>query len=183
MAEIPERSWHALVVHPANRATHITDLIRKCGALAYWPCFEVRPLKWSPTFEGVIPGLVFVLQWQRGRWGPIVIDLGVQILRRSTGEPISIADADIQIIRHIEQQPRWPDARNRKGRHRDRRFKTGQNVRLLSDEFNRWPAGQVLDFEKDGTVRIEIPFMGAKRVMRVLPEQLAAEEIIQAALA
>jgi hypothetical protein len=175
-----------LVVHPANRATHITDLIRKCGALAYWPCFEVRPLKWSPTFEGVIPGLVFVLQWQRGRWGPIVADLGVQILRRATGELISIADADIQIIRHIEQQPLWPDVpsrssaetewQNRKGRHRDRRFKTGQKVRLLGDASDRWAAGQVLDFEKDGRVRIEIPFMGRMTLMRVLPEQLAAED-------
>ena len=177
-ARVEEPSWYMIVVR-MSRERDAVDSYRRRDIAAYWPSYESlvkTRLKLNGRFTrvqrriGMIPGYVFAQQHDDFGWLIDRIIGGIDIVRRSSGLPLMLDVADIDLIKKIENGLNAPSAPPvGKAVHQ---FKIGEKVRFVDDLYRRWPPGKITWLADEGRISVETNLMGQAVAVTVLSSQI-----------
>ena len=176
------RSWLALQVR-TGREQDAADWFKHARFFAYWPCYAKQINAGGPRHRGLslrrvryyalIPGYLFIAAREGSHADPApVISQAPGVfgyVRDASGYPMTLAEADIAVIRQIENGENLPP--NPKTAHR---FKVRDKVRFCDDILGRWPPGIIERLADDGRISVGVAVLG--RIVSVLayPHQIEA---------
>ena len=163
------QQWCMLLVEP-GKEQDARDSFHRYGVRAYWPNYysffrPTLPLR-ERRRRSVIPGYLFVPAppiWDIVERIPGVLNA---VLNYS-GDPATLKDADIDVIRSIEAGMNTPIP----GRTLHN-FKGGDKVGFIDDNTQRWPPGRFRGSSNDGRITVEIGVMGRLVPFVVFPHQI-----------
>jgi hypothetical protein len=168
--------WMLLTVR-MNHERNAVDSLRRAGLRAYYPSYEElaatrqvfagRPVR-RLRRVAIIPGHVLT-PLSSGIDELIDRTVGaIGVVRRDSGQVLTIDDLDVQVIRAIEAS----ESLKACGNVVEHTFKPGDKVRFLDDLTGRWPPGTVVRVARKGRIGVEVALMGRKVTIYSLPHQL-----------
>jgi transcription antitermination factor NusG len=166
------QQWCMLQVTPGMERD-ARDGFHRYGVRTYWPNYHsfLRPTlplreRRRTDYRSVIPGYLFVsappiwdIVWRIPGVGNAVLNF--------SGDPATLKDADIDVIRSIEVGMNTPT----RGRTLHN-FKGGDKVAFIDDNTQRWPPGRFRGSSNDGRITIEIEVMRHLVPFVVFPHQI-----------
>lgn len=174
------KNWAALVARPGFEQK-AAEWLKNWHLPAYWPCYVKSVNTGRKTVSGkagrrpqympIMPGYVFIAlavgsqanPWALAHHVPGIIGY----LRDGTGEPATMSDDDILVIRTIEGRLNLPF--DPKTAHR---FKVGDKVRFADDLLGRWPNGVISRLAEDGRIVVDVALLGRIVPISVYPHQI-----------
>ena len=163
------QQWCMLLVEP-GKEQDARDSFHRYGVGAYWPNYysffrPTLPLR-ERRRRSVIPGYLFVP-------APPILDIVERIpgvlnaVLNYSGDPATLKDADIDVIRSIEAGMNTPIP----GRTLHN-FKGGDKVGFIDDNTQRWPPGRFGGSSNDGRITVEIEVMRRPVPFVLFPHQI-----------
>lgn len=176
------RAWLALRAR-TGKEQDSADWLKHNRIFAYWPCYskDINAgrghrngfAQRRSRYYSLIPGYLFVADREGKAHDPSwMVETVPGILsyqRDASGRPLTLAEADIETIRRIEDGENLPP--NPKTAHK---FKNGEKVRFADDLLGRWPAGKVERLADDGRISVGVSLLGRIVSVLVHPHQIEA---------
>jgi transcription antitermination factor NusG len=171
---LPQQWWMLQVTPGMERDTR--NDFHRYGVRAYWPNYHsflrlTLPLRErrSTDYRSVIPGYLFMPALPTEMlWDFRLRIPGVEnAVLNFSGDPHTLNDADIDVIRSIEAGMNTPTP----GRTLHN-LKAGDKVAFIDDNTQRWPPGRFGGSSTDGRITVEIEVMGCLVPFVVFPHQI-----------
>ena len=173
------RVWVALLV-VASKERSAIDWLKLAGVPAYWPNYTRQVPCGSGARNGrgarravqcaVIPGYLFMAAKPEATdpWDVVHHTPGIHgYLRSASGQPATMGETDIEIIRRIEGGQNLPPASSAV-----HSFKVGQKVRFSDDLLSQWPVGKIVRLADDGRIVVEVGLLGRTVLITAYPHQI-----------